>query len=310
MQNFIKTIINGVQKWTKKEIKKSTADWNQNDASADDYVKNRTHWTEETPFIVVENLSSQDYPSEVYPRHVFTIGFEYDVTWNGVLYERLICQSIGGYNALGNSDGDNLPFYIDDDNGSGLHIRALDGSEDWTLSIVEYVVEVHELDPKYLPEDTATKLEVAYAVEQAMEAGEKAENAIEEALNAQIMAESKISMPSSGELNQMLAVTESVDGVPTKIECVDASKDWEQYDETKVDYIRNRTHYYNVTTYVSAINQSGGIDLAPVGYIKDRKKYLHENSVFRIIINGVENIISTKYWIGDEGQVTTASKIF
>ena len=47
MQNFVKTIINGVQKWTKKEIKKSTANWNQNDESADNYVKNRTHWEEE-----------------------------------------------------------------------------------------------------------------------------------------------------------------------------------------------------------------------------------------------------------------------
>lgn len=47
MQNFIKTIINAVQSWTKKEIKDSTADWNQNDTSAVDYVKNRTHWEEE-----------------------------------------------------------------------------------------------------------------------------------------------------------------------------------------------------------------------------------------------------------------------
>lgn len=46
MQNFIKTIINAVQSWTKKEIKNSTADWNQNDASAADYVKNRTHWSD------------------------------------------------------------------------------------------------------------------------------------------------------------------------------------------------------------------------------------------------------------------------
>ena len=45
MQNFIKTILNMVQNWTKKEIRKSTADWNQNDPGANNYVKNRTHWT-------------------------------------------------------------------------------------------------------------------------------------------------------------------------------------------------------------------------------------------------------------------------
>ena len=310
MQNFIKTILNAVQLWTKKQIKNSKADWNQSDPNADDYVKNRTHWTEETPVIIVENLSSQDYPSEVYPRHSFTIGFEYDVTWNGILYERLICQSVNGYRALGNSDRDNLPFYIDDDETGYLYVRALDGSEDWTLSIVEYAVKVYRLDSKYLPEDAATKLDVAYAVEWAEEAGEKADIAIEEALNAQIVAEGKVSMPASGELNQILAVTESVNGVPTKIECVDGSKDWEQHDETKADYIRNRTHYYDVATYASVENQSGSFDLAPVGYLKDRKRYLHENSIFRIIINGVENIISTKPWIGDEGQATTGMAIF
>lgn len=46
MQNFIKTIINAAQSWTKREIKNSTADWNQNDINAVDYVKNRTHWSE------------------------------------------------------------------------------------------------------------------------------------------------------------------------------------------------------------------------------------------------------------------------
>jgi len=44
VQNFMKTIISAVQTWTKGKIKDSTADWNQNDSSADNYVKNRTHW--------------------------------------------------------------------------------------------------------------------------------------------------------------------------------------------------------------------------------------------------------------------------
>lgn len=47
MQNFIKTIINAVQSWTKKEIKNSVADWNQNDSSADNYVKNRPFWKDD-----------------------------------------------------------------------------------------------------------------------------------------------------------------------------------------------------------------------------------------------------------------------
>jgi hypothetical protein len=49
----MKVILSAFQTWIKKEINKinnriveSIADWNQNDSSADGYVKNRTHWEE------------------------------------------------------------------------------------------------------------------------------------------------------------------------------------------------------------------------------------------------------------------------
>jgi FlaG/FlaF family flagellin (archaellin) len=48
VQNFIKTIIDAVQTWTKKEIKNSTADWNQNDAHQTNYIKNK-------PDVVLKN---------------------------------------------------------------------------------------------------------------------------------------------------------------------------------------------------------------------------------------------------------------
>ena len=41
MQNFMETIVHAVKSWTTGEIIKSTADWNQNDASASDYIKNK-----------------------------------------------------------------------------------------------------------------------------------------------------------------------------------------------------------------------------------------------------------------------------
>lgn len=44
MNDFMKTILNAIQSWTKKEIKNSTSDWNQNDVNQPGYVKNRTHW--------------------------------------------------------------------------------------------------------------------------------------------------------------------------------------------------------------------------------------------------------------------------
>ena len=55
MQNFMKTIINAVQSWTKKEIKNSTADWNQNDANAADYVKNKPDVVLQSDLKILEN---------------------------------------------------------------------------------------------------------------------------------------------------------------------------------------------------------------------------------------------------------------
>lgn len=51
MKNFMSTILSAFKDWTKKEIKDSTADWNQNDSSANNYVKNRTHWTDDNGVI-------------------------------------------------------------------------------------------------------------------------------------------------------------------------------------------------------------------------------------------------------------------
>ena len=51
----MKTIINAVQSWTKKEIKNSTADWNQNDANAADYVKNKPDVVLQSDLKILEN---------------------------------------------------------------------------------------------------------------------------------------------------------------------------------------------------------------------------------------------------------------
>lgn len=45
MNNFMKTIINGLKTWTLSRIKNSRGNWNQNDKNADDYIKNRPFYT-------------------------------------------------------------------------------------------------------------------------------------------------------------------------------------------------------------------------------------------------------------------------
>ena len=64
MQNFMETILSAVKAWTKGKIKDSTADWNQNDPNADNYIKNRTHWEEKG---IVHKLDSKflDLPTNL-----------------------------------------------------------------------------------------------------------------------------------------------------------------------------------------------------------------------------------------------------
>ena len=46
MKQYIRTIVNALQCWTQEKIKKSKSDWNQNNSSADDYIKNRPFYEE------------------------------------------------------------------------------------------------------------------------------------------------------------------------------------------------------------------------------------------------------------------------
>ena len=76
MQNYIKTILSAVKAWTTRKIKESTADWKQNDSSAVDYVKNRTHWEEEGR---IYNLDKKT--------HIFPYEFTKKDYATGITYE-------------------------------------------------------------------------------------------------------------------------------------------------------------------------------------------------------------------------------
>lgn len=160
MQNFIKTIINSVQKWTKKEIKKSTADWNQNDSSAADYVKNRTHWEEEKVIVaerVVSGFSLMQEPiyAVVNPfRMNPVVGGTYTVVWDGVSYD-VKMRDLDGLGYIGNvnyvnmASGGNIPFAIVFAGDVFLVTESPAASH--TISISGTVV--HKLGSKYLPDD-------------------------------------------------------------------------------------------------------------------------------------------------------------
>ena len=126
----MKTILSGVQAWTKGKIKESTADWNQNDSSADNYIKNRPFY-EDKEYVTLLNKTvtitdDNGYVSldEDFP--ILTIGDSYTIVLNGVEYECIARRYDSGAFLLGNGEiyGDgNIsngePFSIDGyDNGS------------------------------------------------------------------------------------------------------------------------------------------------------------------------------------------------
>lgn len=162
MQNFIKTIINAVQTWTKKEIKNSTADWNQNDANAADYVKNRTHWTEKAVivkeqvvsgfFLMQEPIYAALNPFNLNP----IVGNVYTVIWDGVSYEleMVVVDEAGGLGCIGNTNyafmesGGSIPFAIIFAGDIFLVTESIEDSH--TISIFGDVI--HKIDKKYLPD--------------------------------------------------------------------------------------------------------------------------------------------------------------
>ena len=118
----MKTILSGVQTWTKGKIKESTADWNQNDPNADSYVKNRTHWEEVQKKLLVSNEKIANYWGAQLNN---SIQLEEDATYiinvNGVRYELTaqyneywdwICAGNRLY-IDGVDDGSGVPFVFD-----------------------------------------------------------------------------------------------------------------------------------------------------------------------------------------------------
>lgn len=159
VQNFIKTIINAIQSQTKRKIKDSTADWSQNDSSADNYVKNRTHWEETNEVVLVPEMEivlDSDPLLNAFDIE-FIEGKTYTVVWDGVTYNCIAYIAEGpnapsiGNGAIGDASGGNgEPFFCTVFDGNVM----LFGSEGThTVQILLSETITHKLDPKYLPDD-------------------------------------------------------------------------------------------------------------------------------------------------------------
>ena len=135
-------------------------DWNQNDDTKPDYVKNRPFYTTDSMDMLMEETTVEFtktggiYSSTgSYPIHYnMALGETYKVTWDGTAYE-CTCKKYQGMLSLGNAHILNMdidtgePFFFMD----GL-FYTLDNSASHTISVWQ-ILEVNvKIEEKYIPE--------------------------------------------------------------------------------------------------------------------------------------------------------------
>ena len=139
------------------------SDWNQNDETAADYVKNRPFYTGdpvetvlvEESTVMFEEVMDGLYRAEFSSTFEATVGETYKVSWDGTVYE-CICVDmeetpvLGNLSVVGAGSDTGEPFLMGIMNGKGIQIMAADSSSSHTFSISEIVVPVVKIDKKYL----------------------------------------------------------------------------------------------------------------------------------------------------------------
>ncbi len=140
-------------------------DWNQNDATAADYVKNRPFYTDnpvETVLVEEQTVTvGDDLYISLSDSVTFVEGETYAVTYNGVQYECVAWAAnaldyaaiiVGNGEVYGGDGGNGEPFALEYDFGK-VYLNVADPGE-YTVSISCMLPKVHKIENKYLPEGT------------------------------------------------------------------------------------------------------------------------------------------------------------
>ena len=144
------------------------SDWNQNDDTQLDYVKNRPFYTgdpvetvlvEEKTVSFTKNPLEDLYSGEFKPTFSATVGETYKVSWDGTTYECTCIDgmfpSIGNLSITGEGSDTGEPFLLrvvqDLDGQDLVRIITADTASSHTISISIIAEEVVKINPKYLP---------------------------------------------------------------------------------------------------------------------------------------------------------------
>ena len=176
------------------------SDWNQNDETAPDYVKNRPFYTgnpvetilvEESTVSFAENRNGK-YQGELPSTFEATVGETYKVYWDGAAYECTCVDfrdtaTIGNLSIAGAGSDTGEPFIMVVDKGQGIAIGTADTSASHTFSICVFAPEVVKIDPKYLPDTIKSDVETAQSTAETAQA--TADVALNRAETAQATAD-------------------------------------------------------------------------------------------------------------------------
>ena len=141
-------------------------DWNQNDETQPDYVKNRPFYTGnpvETVLVEESTVTFKGGFSNLKSTFEATAGETYKVSWDGTVYECTCVDFNGGLcmgnqSIVGGGSDTGEPFFMMVINGVGMDMGTTDTDGSHTFSISGLAPEVVKVDEKYLPEIHADKL--------------------------------------------------------------------------------------------------------------------------------------------------------
>lgn len=152
--------------WQKQEPATSTPDWNQNDSTASDYIKNRPFYTGEQIFTEIipeqtytlsslgSDFTAYDDSSGTYP-YSLEAGKDYTVVYNGTTYELTSASYqnlayVGDIGHLTTGSDPSVPFAIVASRGV-LQIVDYISNTEVTFKISADSAEIKQIDAKYIP---------------------------------------------------------------------------------------------------------------------------------------------------------------
>ena len=164
-REVIKTFYNALLQ----RLKKHRGDWNQNDPTADDYIKNRPFYTDDTQKIVNVPEQKITIPDDGSPAQLvlpefieFVTGQTYEVKWDDKTYS-CVAFYLEGISAIANQgvlDGTNIgePFIMVISKADKIGIvEPLAPEAVGTHTVEVSYVKIVKLDKKYLPDLTLPK---------------------------------------------------------------------------------------------------------------------------------------------------------